>query len=136
VLVIDGLINQPVQLGTLLVRAIVGGCYGAIFGTGAGTVASLLVVPVVTMWLRAAGVQGRSVAWVQRRTQLLTMTITALVAYCTGFALADSSARLGSVLLFGVPGVIAIAYSACAARSLVVDNPRGASARFIDALYR
>ncbi len=135
VLVIDALINEPLQLGTVVGRTIGGGIYGAIFGTGVGTIASLVVVPVVTMWLRTAGVQGQSASWVRRRAQLLAIVVTALVVYCTMAAFADWSEPFGSFVLFAVPGVLAIGYSAWVARSLVTNNPRGLSARAIDSLY-
>jgi hypothetical protein len=125
VLVIDALINQPLRLGMLLARMLGGGIYGAILGTPVGIIASLVVVPVLTIWLRAASVQGHSIAWGCRRARLLTTVLTALVAYGIAVAFAGSSAPIGSLLLFAVPGVLAIVYSAVAARSLVLDDPRG-----------
>jgi hypothetical protein len=65
-LLIDALVNEPLRLGTVVARSMVGGLYGLIFGAAAGTIGSLIVVPVVATWLRTPGVQGRSVTWVRR----------------------------------------------------------------------
>ncbi|MGZ4691497.1 MAG: hypothetical protein ACXWAY_17870, partial [Acidimicrobiia bacterium] len=82
VLVIPALVNRPLELGTVVGHLIGGGLFGLIFGAVVGTIGSLVVVPVVTIWLRTAGVQGRSLRWVRQRAQLLAMVVTALAAYC------------------------------------------------------
>ena len=98
--------------------------YGAILGTVLASVASLVVVPVVTMWLRAPGTQGRSVAWVRRRTQILAMVLTALVACCLSAALEEGPPSSLSILVYLVPSLIAVAYAGWAAHYLVGQGVR------------